>query len=335
VSDALDAAGPPRLAMLLIAYNQQATIGAAVEAALAQDHEPLRIVLSDDASTDGTFAAMQAAAAAYRGPHQIVLNRNPRNLGIGAHISHGVTLCGDAELVLIAAGDDISLPQRARRTAEAWLASGRRVDLIASAVEDIDAEGRVRDRITPSDLGRYKTVADWLAAPPHVIGAAQSWTRRLWDRFDPLPAGVVAEDLLMVFRAIGSGGAITLAEPLVRYRRGGISRRVRNLRAQDVIDRVLKNNRHALVEHEQLLRDAAVMQQLDVVGAAFEGKLRRERFIRDVFAASGLVAKAGITWRAAGVPASLRLRMFLYAAVPAAYAPFFWLKRTLARRDEA
>ena len=333
----------PLVSMLLIAYRQPDTIARAIRAALAQTYSPLEIIASDDASDDATFAAMQAALAGYQGPHRIVLNRNPTNLGIGAHLSHLVGL-SSGELLFVTAGDDVSLPQRCATVVQAWLAHDRQPDLIGSALFDMDAGGGMHATIMPSDLQQYRSIADWLADPPFVVGAAQAWTRRLFDRFGPLPAGVVAEDLIMVFRAIavasldagaagGAGGAITLPEALVGYGRGGLSRRVRNLRAQDVVERVLKNNRHALIEHEQLLRDAASVGQLAVVQAAFDAKLRRERFIRDVFAGPGRGRKMAVALRAAGVPIGLRLRMLCYAALPGLYAPFFFVKRLLARRD--
>jgi glycosyltransferase involved in cell wall biosynthesis len=321
----------PAVAILLIAYNQQDTVAEAVESALAQDYPALTIVVSDDCSTDGSFDVMQRAVARYRGPHRVVLNRNPRNLGIGAHLSHAALLCPEAELLFVAAGDDVSLPQRCSRVVQAWLAGGKKADLIATPLEDMDASGDVHAVITPSDLGRYRTPADWVADPPHVIGAGQAWTRRLLDRFGPLPEGVVAEDLVMVFRAIGSGGAVLLDEPLVRYRRGGISRPVRNRHARDVIARLLKNNRHALVELPLLLRDAQTMGQLAAVDAVLTRRLDRERFIHDVFEPAPLRRKLGVAMRAGTVPASTRIRMTLYAVAPGLFAPLFWLKRLSAR----
>ena len=354
LTPAADAGQGPCVSMLLIAYEQQATIGRAVRSALAQTYSPLEIVISDDASSDATFAAIEAAVADYSGPHRIVLNRNPKNLGIGAHLSHLVGL-SSGELLVVAAGDDVSLPQRCEVVVQAWLAHGCRPDLIASGLLDMDDDGGLHAAIVPSDLQRYRTVADWLADPPFVVGAAQAWTRRLFERFGPLPSGVVAEDLIMVFRAIGSaglaglrpadargaecteattGGAITVPEALVGYGRGGLSSRRRSLHAQDVIDRVLKNNRHALIEHEQLLRDASRVGQLDAVRAVFNAKLQRERFIRDVFAASSRMQQIDITLQAAGVPVGVRLRMLIYAALPWITAPFFGLKRWRARRRQ-
>ena len=319
------------MSILLIAYEQQATVAEAIAGALAQTYSPLELVVSDDASRDGTFAAMQAALAGYRGPHRVVLNRNERNLGIGAHLSRAVAL-SHGELLFVAAGDDVSLPQRCERVVEAWLASDRRLDLIASALDDVDEHGAVHARIAPSDLSTYRDAADWIARPPFVVGAAQAWTRRVFDRFGALPEGVVAEDLLMVFRAIVSGGAATLAEPLVRYRRGGISRRRRAMRARDVVERLLRNNRHSLVELPQLLADARVAGQLPAVEATLQRQLAREVFIRELFAATTLARRLRVVARASAVPLGPRLRFATYAVCPALLAPLFALKRLAARR---
>ena len=330
--DAQATSSGPLVSLLLIAYRQASTVGTAVEAALAQTYSPLEIVISDDASDDDTWASIQAAVQGYSGPHRIILNRNAHNLGIGAHLSHLVEL-SRGELLFVAAGDDASLPHRCERVVQAWVAAQRKPDVIASALIDTDASGQGHSTIQPSDLSRYRNAADWLANPPFVVGAAQAWTRRLFDKFGPLPQGVVAEDLIMVFRAIVSGGAITLDEPLVRYRRGGISRRRRAMHADDVVERLLKNNRHALVELPQLLADARTAGQLNAVQSSLEARLERERFIERLFAARNLGQQLQQTLRSPGIAWSLRLRMLSYAAFPWVYAPFFWLKRALARRE--
>ncbi|MDP3824258.1 MAG: glycosyltransferase [Burkholderiales bacterium] len=320
----------PLASILLIAYQQERTVAEAVAGALSQTYSPLEIILSDDASSDGTFAAMQAAVASYTGPHRIVLNRNPQNLGIGAHLSHLVSL-SKGEMLCVAAGDDVSLPQRCETVMAAWRASGQRLDLIAAALIDIDESGRTGAVITPSDLGTYHNAADWLARPPFVVGAAQAWTRRVFERFGPLPKGVVAEDLVMVLRAVMSGGAVTLAEPLVRYRRGGLSFRRRAQTAADVVKALLKNNRSSLVELPLLLDDARKADQLAALEPALRARLARELFVRDLFAATSLPARCRVVLSAQSVPLALRLRLFVYAACPALLAPFFWLKRSVRR----
>jgi glycosyltransferase involved in cell wall biosynthesis len=319
-------AARPLVSLLLLAYQQEDCVEAAVRGALAQTYSPLEILVSDDASSDGTWAAIERATADYDGPHRVIPNRNEVNLGIGAHIDRLVAR-SQGELIVIAAGDDISLPQRCTRIVDAWLAADRRPDLIASHLIDLDAAGQTHATIAPTDLAGYRDAADWLARPPHVVGAAQAWTRRLFDRFGPLPAGTVAEDLLMVFRAIVSGGSITLAEPLVQYRRGGISRRRRSLHASDVVARLLKNNRHALVELPQLLADARLAGQLETVEDSVSRQFEREAYVRDLFAAPDFSGRWRAFIGASRVPVAWRLRIFVYAAFPGVLAPWFALKR--------
>lgn len=313
--------------MLLIAYRQQRTVADAVAGALAQSWTPLEIVISDDASDDGTWVAIERAVAGYDGPHRLVLNRNPVNLGIGAHLSKLVEL-SRGELLFVTAGDDVSLPERVARTMAAWEATGRRADLIASPLVDVDDAGTVHGELRPSDLAAWRGAADWVARQPYVVGAGQAWTRRLFERFGPLPAGTVAEDLILTFRAIVSGGALTLDEPLVRYRRGGLSRRRRALAPQQVRERMLKNAQHSLAELPQMLADAERAGVLDVVAPLLQARLRRERHIAAQFDdEAGLGARLQ---RFAGeheLPLALRLRVLMYAAFPAIAAPWFALKR--------
>ncbi len=270
--------------------------------------------------------------AGYNGPHRLVLNRNPQNLGIGAHLSKLVDLC-QGELLFVTAGDDVSLPQRCERCVEAWIAHGRRPDLIASALVDIDALGRQQGLVLPTDLGTYHGTADWLARPPFVVGAGQAWTRRLFDHFGPLPAGTVAEDLIMVFRAIVAGGAITVPEPLVLYRRGGLSARRRALHASEVRARLLGNARHSLVEMLCLLRDAKTAGVSDVVSPVLTSRLAREQHIAAQLSSPKLAAQLSRLIRDRLVPWPLRLRVFVYAACPMVLAPVFALKRALLRRS--
>ena len=76
----------PLVSFFVTAYRQEHLVRASIEAAFAQTWSPLEILLSDDCSPDGTFAVMQEMAAAYSGPHRVILNRNPKNLGITAHV---------------------------------------------------------------------------------------------------------------------------------------------------------------------------------------------------------------------------------------------------------
>src|SRR5512138_1410799 len=109
----------PRVSFMIWCYNQELYIREALEGALSQDYTPLEIIVSDDTSTDSTFDIVQEVAASYRGPHKLVLSRNRQNLGIGGNVNRAVSLC-HGELIVMAGGDDISLPHRTSKIVEAW-----------------------------------------------------------------------------------------------------------------------------------------------------------------------------------------------------------------------
>lgn len=120
-TDAGDAtpAQRPLATFVLVTYNQENFVREAVEGVLAQTYSPLEIILSDDCSSDSTFAIMEEMAAAYRGPHSVRAVRTPRNLGIIQHVlSRGREAQG--EIVVMGAGDDISMPNRVARLVEAF-----------------------------------------------------------------------------------------------------------------------------------------------------------------------------------------------------------------------
>ena len=94
----------PLVTFALFAYNQEQFIREAVEGAFAQTYEPLEIILSDDCSTDRTFEIMQVMAAKYKGPHQVQVRKNEKNLGLADHINEVVKVT-HGQVVVVAAGD--------------------------------------------------------------------------------------------------------------------------------------------------------------------------------------------------------------------------------------
>ena len=165
----------PITSILLLAYNQRALIRDAVRSVLEQEGPPIEILLSDDASTDGTFDELAALARSYQGPHQVIARRNHRNLGIGEHLN---TLVRESrgELLVVAAGDDISEPTRARSLQEAWLNSDRKLDLIATPLTAMSEDGGLGATIAVDDLAKV--------AQRGRLGGTQTLCRRSGTRLD-------------------------------------------------------------------------------------------------------------------------------------------------------
>lgn len=208
-----------RLSFIVMAYNQQAYIREAVLAAFAQDHHDLEIVLTDDGSTDDTFAIMRDLASAYAGPHKVILNRNDPNLGLIGHVNRLGDLA-TSDWLIYAAGDDISEPDRARKVAA--IIAREAPLLVHSNVTDLDENGapraRQRDRTRHADL-EAKSLPELACALSHAIGASCCWHRDLFDRFGPITQTGLFEDQVLLFRARLLGKVSYLDERTVRYRR--------------------------------------------------------------------------------------------------------------------
>lgn len=215
----------PRATFFVMAYRQEAVVEQAVASVLAQEGEPLEILLSDDASPDGTFAIMQEMAAAYRGPHLVRLNRNPANLGIIGHVNRIAELAS-GRFIIHGAGDDVSEPNRAAQLLAAWNDGADGVMAVHSNVLKIDAQDRALEVSGPHPgiLSDPRPV-DIVRTMANCIGAAAAWDRRVFERFGPIPPFCEVEDAPLFFRAALLGRIVHLDAPLVRYRVGGLSDR--------------------------------------------------------------------------------------------------------------
>lgn len=207
----------PLITFLLIAFNQEKFIEEAVRGAFSQTYAPLEIILSDDVSSDRTFEIMQKMAAAYQGPHSIILNRNEKTLGVGAHINRCMEL-SHGELVVGAAGDDISLPERSEEIYNAWLDSDKTAFSLDSRYEMIDEAGKrinvSPDKCLPKEQQLHhfsKTITNY------VSGCTHAWHRKVFDVFGPLP-NITLEDVAIPPRSMLLGKVVCINKSLVRYR---------------------------------------------------------------------------------------------------------------------
>jgi cellulose synthase/poly-beta-1,6-N-acetylglucosamine synthase-like glycosyltransferase len=215
----------PRVSLILLARNQERFVGEAVASAFAQDYPNLEIVLSDHDSSDRTFAIMAEAAAAYRGPHDIILHRSTSPLGVLGHALEAVERTRGA-LIVAAAGDDVSRPRRVSRLVACWRETG--AALISSAAETIDedgrrtAEGTRRGDTFPEVKGHRDRAADYFPGRdiPPLHGAAAAYDRGALAAIVPPPFPVMAEDFFLTMMLTLRGARFAyLDEPLLLWRR--------------------------------------------------------------------------------------------------------------------
>ncbi|MEX2200097.1 MAG: glycosyltransferase [Dongiaceae bacterium] len=209
----------PTVTLALVCHRHEAFVADAVRSVLAQEGPPLDIVISDDASPDNTWAEIERAVDGYAGPHRVRLNRNAENMGMN-HYNRILELA-EGDIIVIAHGDDVALPNRARRLVETL--QREKVSLVTSEAFVVDA-ARKRAGLMVGDIDSARFEVEDLLRDGwqrNMLGATMAWRRDVLAVFGGveraiLPAGY---DLPMVFRAALLDGAYFLAEPLLEWRR--------------------------------------------------------------------------------------------------------------------
>lgn len=207
----------PSVTFFLFAYNQEKYIEEACKAALVQTYSPLEIIFSDDCSSDKTFELMQKTVENYNGPHQIKLNRNNKNLGLIDHVNKSFEI-SMGELIVVAAGDDISLPHRVECLIDAYQRNDKKALVIHSSVMKInDSNDELGIKIPPV-IVTPMTTGDLADSQGLYIGATAAWSRSVYTEFGPIFFKNSYEDLILGFRAAIKDSLLYVDKPLVRYR---------------------------------------------------------------------------------------------------------------------
>jgi cellulose synthase/poly-beta-1,6-N-acetylglucosamine synthase-like glycosyltransferase len=149
-------------------------------------------------------------------------NRSGRNEGTLAHLREVVAL-SNGELLVCAAGDDISYPNRVRRLVEAWQATG--ADAFFSKYDVIDDNGVLIDRDYRFDSSRLELHGLFPGVTLEPIHGASSAYRRSFLDNVPWPnTPILFEDTFLTLTAAYEKRQVFYVdEPLVQYRRHGRS----------------------------------------------------------------------------------------------------------------
>jgi len=209
----------PLVTFALIAYNQERFVREAVKAALSQEYAKLEIILSDDSSTDSTFEIINSVASDYSGFHEIVINRNPVNLGLAKHFSKVVTRAR-GEIIVVAAGDDISLPTRVSKTVE-MLCADPEASFVSFTDIVIDEDGKERWRPKGEDFNKTRKIKleDYISGcAPHLSGASRGFRKKVFDFFGDLLDTCPTEDTPYILRGLMIGHALISSECGILYR---------------------------------------------------------------------------------------------------------------------
>jgi len=206
----------PLVSFVMLAYNQENLVREAIEGAFSQTYSPLEIIFSDDCSKDRTYEIMEQMVATYKGPHKIILNRNKTNLGIIGNFNR-VSELVKGDLIITAAGDDISLPNRSEEMVRKWLSDRQNIHSIYCAYQKIlDNKTVIGEQLEPTLSADFDK--EFLFDNSSPLGAVCAYSSNCLRTFGPLIEGHPYEDKILAFRAALLGKIVYLPKVLVQYR---------------------------------------------------------------------------------------------------------------------
>jgi glycosyltransferase involved in cell wall biosynthesis len=105
----------PLVSVVILTYNQVGFLAQTLQSTLEQDYDNLEVIVSDDASTDGTAEIIQEYALKYPGRLVPVLGES--NIGVTRNSNRGLFSC-KGKYIAFQGGDDIFLPGKIARQVE-------------------------------------------------------------------------------------------------------------------------------------------------------------------------------------------------------------------------
>jgi glycosyltransferase involved in cell wall biosynthesis len=319
----------PLASILLITYNQEKLVEESFRSLLAQTYQSIEIIVADDFSKDKTRLIINEIAKSYSGNIKIIFHNAQFNQGVCENINQALKLC-QGEMIFIAAGDDISLPNRCEKVMSKWVELGKIPDLIATDAYDMDFDGNILGIKKTSIFQNYKGLKDWIKNPPYFFGCSHAWSKKLIDKFPPIDSRMLAEDHIMVFRSIISSGAYTISEPLVKHRRGGVTLR----KYVDLPTKIKKletgfNDKYIYLQ--QVLSDAKNQIHFNLLKKYLAIELKECELVMNFFTNTSTLSKIKTCLYWDEVSMLFKIRILTYSTFPTILMPVFWAKKFLKK----
>lgn len=257
----------PLVSFVVLTYNQVHFVEDTLKGALSQDYPNLEIIVSDDGSQDGTFDAMQQYMRQHPSHRKVQLNRNEKNMGLVPHLNYVMKNFVHGEIVVLAGGDDISLPSRVTDSV-ALFNSNCCIMVATGQAVVIDKDGNVQGDYRHYNAGVYSLDDRYIRSTSFMCGGMGVTFRKkeIWDEFGELHPLCPTEDSTIRFRSLLRGQIAVSDNVFIKYRIHGNNisgpQNIHKLSAKEI--------------SRQYLRDLDVAKRLSLVSRTDLKRLRKK-----------------------------------------------------------
>ncbi len=208
-----------KASLVVLFYNQKDFVKDALQGALSQTYDNLEIIISDDASPDGTFEEIKKYLSAHHTDKKVVLNHNERNMGLVPHLNYLMANYVQGDVVALAGGDDVSCPDRISETVKIFK-SDSAVYAVTGQIIVIDKHG-AEQAVQPTKIpvGSYCMDDAYIRTFSFMHGGfGLAFRRKVWDTFGELNADCPTEDSTIRFRTLLLGKGYVAQSVFIKYR---------------------------------------------------------------------------------------------------------------------
>lgn len=257
----------PLVSFVLLSYNHSRFIEDTIVGALSQDYLNLEIIISDDGSPDGTFDVIMNYLRQHPTDKNIILNCNEKNMGLVPHLNHLMQNFVHGDIVVLAGGDDVSLPNRVSDTVNCFLENPK-VMAVTGQADIIDEKGKMTAKFEQLNTGIYALDDSYIRTASFMCGGIGLAFRRceVWERFGPLDSRCQTEDSTLRFRALLCGNIAVLDMDFLKYRIHGnnmsIGQNMYKLDSKEI--------------SKQYCRDLNIAKELNLISLTTAKRLQRK-----------------------------------------------------------
>jgi glycosyltransferase involved in cell wall biosynthesis len=217
----------PEISVVMPVYNCEEFVAEAITSVLKQEGVAVEILISDDASTDNTFAVAYQTVVDYISKSELkhtILMRVGTSRLVRDHL-HLMAEKTSCDLVCQSHGDDISHRLRCAVLVKAFNEQAKNASMILVNASLIDHQGKillepknsslVNITIKPMEYEKILKAQDDI-----LIGSNMAWRKSSLKHFPELTTSYCAygHDRVMTFRSFLSGGCYFVDVPLVKRR---------------------------------------------------------------------------------------------------------------------
>ncbi|MEZ8412223.1 glycosyltransferase [Vibrio splendidus] len=208
----------PLVSFIMLSYNQSSYIEDAIISSLNQEYDKIEYIISDDFSTDDTLYKIKKTVGDFNEEKDIQVLDNKSNLGLVGNLNRALSVA-KGDIIVLAAGDDISLNDRVEKTVNYFVNND---DLSFLSFNDLILMDNTKTNEKVHEIKDDMIISfeDFFSSPfSYFSGASRAFKRDVYIKYGDLNENCPTEDTPYIFRCLTLGKGLVSSTPGIYYRK--------------------------------------------------------------------------------------------------------------------